>query len=447
MSYEEKGTKDTGKGLTEEKAQTDKTLAGNEPEEGMGEYGFIKETIKPREFTRKQFAFRCARMGLYGLIFGACVCAGYYSLRPLAQGWFRGTPDPVEIPRDDTLPEEGKDAQEKLEAESQQAKPKLDSQSFETIMDSVYEIAREARKCTVMISHVHNGGNTVDVEKNLHSVSGVVTADNGQELLILADNSICGDGEEWTITFADGSSYRASVKKQDRNTGLAIFSVPRVELSDHTWNTVKVAVLGNSNIVTQGDSIFALGGMFGYSDGVGYGMLSSVNHKETFFDGECSVLGTDLPSAEGGTGFLFNLRGEVIGLISPSVWQEKASNTANAYAISGLKPMIELLSNGESVPYIGVYGTAVSSAMQKQKEMPSGVYVVNIDPDSPAMSAGIQSGDIIWQVNGSKVTGLVTYQKAMLDAKAGERIPIRGMRLGADGYVEVDYQVTLGSKE
>ena len=79
--------------------------------------------------------------------------------------------------------------------------------------------------------------------------------------------------------------------------------------------------------------------------------------------------------------------------------------------------------------------------------MPAGVYVVDVDPDSPAMEAGIQSGDIICQVGDEKVSSIVTYQSAVLETKTGRQILIRGMRLGADGYVEVRFTVTVGSKE
>ena len=98
------------------------------------------------------------------------------------------------------------------------------------------------------------------------------------------------------------------------------------------------------------------------------------------------------------------------------------------------------------MPYIGVYGTAVTSRLKEEQGMPEGVYVIDVDPDSPAMSAGIQSGDIICEINREKVTNLVTYQKAVLEIRAGQQIQVKGMRLGADGYVDVEYTVTAGHK-
>ena len=178
-----------------------------------------------------------------------------------------------------------------------------------------------------------------------------------------------------------------------------------------------------------------------------YGMISSADYKTAFYDGECDVLATDIVSETRGTGVLFNIDGEVIGLISPTVWNDNDSNAANAYAISDLKSVIEIMANGESVPYIGIYGTTVTAELEKKQGMPSGVYVVDVDPDSPAMEAGIQSGDIICQVGDDSVSSIMTYQSAVLKIKAGGQVTVRGMRLGADGYVDVKFTVTAGSRE
>ena len=89
----------------------------------------------------------------------------------------------------------------------------------------------------------------------------------------------------------------------------------------------------------------------------------------------------------------------------------------------------------------------MTGEIQKEQGLPSGVYVIDVDPDSPAMAAGIQSGDIIWQVSGESVSSMVTYHKAVLELQAGEQVRLKGKRLGSDGYVDVDFTVTVGSKE
>ena len=89
--------------------------------------------------------------------------------------------------------------------------------------------------------------------------------------------------------------------------------------------------------MNHGDTVMALGNLFGYADGMGYGTVNSTDYKTTFVDGECDILTTNIPAEEQGTGVLFNMEGQVIGLIPESVWNGNESSVANAYAIWDLK--------------------------------------------------------------------------------------------------------------
>ena len=315
-------------------------------------------------------------------------------------------------------------------------------------MKSVYETAKDANKGVVSIQPVQaDAALSSDGSGTQNSAAGIIVADNGQELLMLCENKICAEAEKWTVTFADDSQYGASLKKQDKNSGLAVFAVPRVKLTSTTWENIEVAALGNSNLTTKGDLVMALGNTFGYADGIGYGIVSSNEYQETLADGQRRVLATDIAAASNGTGILFNLSGEVIGMIKPGIWNETENNTAKAIAISDLKATIELLVNGDSVPYIGIYGTTINDAIAKEQEMPTGIYVTQVSTDSPAMAAGIQNGDVLQELAGEKLSNLLSYEKAVLECKVGQPVKLKGKRRGAGGYVDIDFTVTVGSLE
>ena len=65
------------------------------------------------------------------------------------------------------------------------------------------------------------------------------------------------------------------------NSELAVFSVPRADIADNTWDKIKISVLGNSNLIRQGSVVIALGDMFGYEDGMACGTVSSAEYKES----------------------------------------------------------------------------------------------------------------------------------------------------------------------
>ena len=60
-------------------------------------------------------------------------------------------------------------------------------------------------------------------------------------------------------------------RKKDAVLGIAVLAVDRNQVSDSTKNQIQEAVLGNSNMTYKGDVVIALGSLFGYSKGMGYG--------------------------------------------------------------------------------------------------------------------------------------------------------------------------------
>ena len=426
-------------GQVPEEGPDGKNLEQSEKKES---FAFLEETIKPKKISRQQGMKQLIWIAICGLVLGGFACLGFFALRPLAQHLFPEKTQVVTIQEDDQSEgdsAEGDDTTEQNDVQDQQ------EISYVQMMSKAYEKALTAKKSVVSVAKGAEQENwNAEATGIDESVSGVIVADNGQEILILSYASICEDAKEWCVTFSDKSEYKASLKKKDKNSG---FAVDKKSLSDATWSASSVASLGNSNLTEQGDVIFALGNIFGYAGGSGYGIVSSSNYKEIGRDGEYSVIATDMSSAFEGTGILFNLDGEVIGMISSDIWKDRGVRTANAYAISDLKLVIQLLANGASVPYIGVSGTAVTSGIQKEEGMPSGIYVIDVAADSPAMAAGIQSGDVICSVNGEKIVSMSAYRKLMLTLKAGDQIKVEGKRRGSEGYVDIKFDVTIESKE
>ena len=172
-------------------------------------------------------------------------------------------------------------------------------------------------------------------------------------------------------------------------------------------------------------------------------MISSNAHEKAIPDHTFSVLATDIPSADFSSGVLCNLDGEIIGLIDSEIWTENQGHTANAYGISDLKPIMELLLNSQSVPYAGIYGVTVSSDISESKQVPSGMYVTQIQANSPAMVAGIQSGDVIVGMEGEEITSFADYHAALLSCEPDTTVTVTVMRQGQEEYQEMEIEVLL----
>ena len=82
-----------------------------------------------------------------------------------------------------------------------------------------------------------------------------------------------------------------------------------------------------------------------------------------------------------------------------------------------------------------------------RKTVPQGIYVKGIESDSPAMQAGIQNGDIVVSVDGETVKTLYGLGKVVAKYKVGDQVKVVVQRQGSEEYVEVPFDVTIGSKE
>lgn len=410
-------------------------------------FSFLTETIKPKAKSRKKLLRQFVRMVIYGLVIGVFACCSFFALKPWAERTFGGESDKVTIPEDEKF----LGGMEIGDAKTQEQQ--FTEESYQKMMNTLYLTAQEAKKCIVSV-RIKKDADWTEEQRQKESdacAAGIIAADNGQELLILADQSVCHSGTEWEILFSDGSSAPAVLKVQDKNRGLAVFRVLYGDISENTRRRTKTAEFGNSNLVAQGDIVIGIGSLFGYEEGLGYGIASSVEYHEIFADGQCGVIATDIAVAQSGTGVLIDQSGKVIGLIRQGLFGKNGSEypevTANALGISDLKSEMELMLNGKNVPYAGMRGVTVTKDVAEEQEIPEGLYVTEVESDSPAMASGIQNGDVIQEVNGETVTGISSFENVMLDCAVGDLVKVQGKRRGSSGYVDTEFTLSIGIKK
>ncbi|WP_461811725.1 S1C family serine protease [Faecalimonas sp.] len=414
-----------------------------EQREEKKEFSFLQETIKSEQMTGRKLAGRVIMIVACGLLFGLMSCVGFFALKPWAESIFHQDTKKVTIPKD----EEKKEQITKTE-QVQSDTREMNLANHEQLNEALFEVAKRAERGVVEIRGIHGKEGWIkETYDTVNSVSGVIVADTGAEILVLADNGVLKDAESLEATFCDGNTYNVEVKKQDKNVGIAIFRVKKAILKSTTTRQIITLKLGNSNLVTQGDTLIALGKPFGYSDAISYGIASAVGKKISFADGKYHMILSDIAGSNNGSGIFVNTAGEVVGLIKSNLSGSGNVSTTTALAISDLKTEIELLSNGKSVSYVGITGAEITERIETEQGLPQGLYVKNVEADSPAMAAGIQCGDIITSVGRTKITTQEEYQKSVLESTPGTQIELNGKRRSNNGYVEIKFNVTVGSKE
>ena len=412
-----------------------------ENKEGPEKFSFLQEVIKEKPLNRKKLMHKAAGLAAAGILFGAFASISFCVFQPWVDEQLNAEEE-ITIPKD----EEPEEHPQEAKAEEEEREPELTLENFKELERAMYQVAAEANKSIVSVTSAGEDDNWTEEErKEGTGACGVIMPSNSREYLILTMGSAIKDAEQIQVTFGDGVSYDAAVRKKDAVLGIAVLAVDRNQVSDSTKNQIQEAVLGNSNMTYKGDVVIALGSLFGYSKGMGYGIISSNKNTVSVADRVYRLLDTDIPASRQGSGVLFNIDGEVITFAAEQVTDE--SSTLRVLAVSDVKEELEKLLNGNSVPYIGIVGTNVTDEIAEAQKLPKGIYVKEIEADSPGMAAGVQCGDIITAMDGDPVVTVKALHNKLLTFQPGDEVKLSAKRLGSEGYVEISYTVVIGGAE
>lgn len=434
---------------------------------------FIIEKIKERPISKKRLIRRTLITAVMAVIFGLIACFTFLFLEPVISRWMypEDPPpqvifpeDPEEMSPEDMLagnlpPEDPEESSEEepegvvLEEDQIQqilSKVTLDLKNYGQLYTTMSQYVQELNHSMVTITGIRSNVDWLNnVQESQNQSSGVFIAGNSKELFVLTRYSAIQGAERLVISpaYKSGTSIPAELKAYDTITDLAVLSINSADmpLEDEKSEGIKIAKLGSSNIKNlEGTPVVALGSPMGNAGSVGYGMITSTSGQFSAEDSNYKLLQTDIVGSQKAGGVLFDLQGEVLGIITDNGNGYDMRNLITAYGITDLKPRMEKMSNGEALSYIGITGVSVTSAIHDELGIPMGAYIQKVTMDSPAMLAGIQQGDVITAIDGRNITSFGEYTNILLQLETGTGIEIAVMRQVQDEYKEMVLNVTPG---
>ena len=286
--------------------------------------------------------------------------------------------------------------------------------------------------------------------------SGIIVDQTDSELLIVTNNHVIEDADSLKIQFDGMSSDKAVdgyIKGTDSTKDVAVVAVKLKDIPKATLNTIKKATLGDSDKVSVGEGVVAIGNALGYGQSVTGGYISALNRQVQLTDKTMTLIQTDAAINPGNSGgALLNSKGELIGINTVKYSSEDVEGMGYAIPINTAKPIINKLIKNEATSeseqaYLGVSGQTIDSSMASQFDMPSGVYVQQVIKSSPAQKAGISAGDVIVSFNGSNVSTMDGLKEKISNLKAGKKVKVVVKRQNQMGtYEKKTLTVTLGKK-
>ncbi len=262
------------------------------------------------------------------------------------------------------------------------------------------------------------------------------TASSGTGFIISADGYIVTnyhvieDAKTLTVLTSGGDEYNAAVVGYDEGSDFALIKIDETDLPYVT--------LGNSEDLIEGDQVAAIGNPLGeLTNSLTVGVISAKERDVTTESSIISMLQTDAAINPGNSGGpLFNMKGEVVGIITAKYAGTDIEGLGFAIPIDDVKEMItQLLENGKiSAPYMGI------SINNKRDGI--GVLVTDVESGSPADVAGIKAGDIILSLGEHETKTLTEIDKALRNFKPNETASVLVFR----NMQVVELSITFGEK-
>ena len=434
---------------------------------------FMIEKIKQRPINKRRLIRRTMVTASMAVIFGLIACFTFLVLEPVISNWLypEEKPEAIIFPEEpeEMLPEEmleeyiqpspspspSPEPEEYIEPE----RVELDEEQIQEILDQVtldiddyqqlYKVlsdyVEQLKQCMVVVTGTNSNTDWfANVYESKSDVSGTIIGNNGKELLILTDYSSVKKADHLTVTFYNNVQADAQMVQYHTESNLAVLSVSLNLLNPEVVESLHIAELGSSlqrNMV--GSPVVALGSPMGSCGTVGYGMITSSGNTVNLTDVNFNMMVTDIYGSQNAGGMLFNMKGQIIGYITSGKNGSDMRNVISAYGISDLKQLITRLTEGRKIPYLGIKGVDVPKEANEQSQVPFGAYVREVDMDSPAMMAGIQSGDVIVGVGLLSVTGMSNYTDYLVKCNPKDTLTLRIMRQSQGEYKEMTFEVVV----
>lgn len=416
-------------------------------------FSFINEKRKEKPVNKKRLLIQAAFIIVMAVVFGLVASLVFAYFQPKFQQMLYPEEDTViTLPKDEIHVTEETEETEALETEEGDTQEpvvpeprELEIEDYQKLQNKIYDVGREANRFVVTVTGVRRDTDWFnnDYESKGHS-SGIIFENDGKELLILTERRAIADVQEIYVTFVNGFSAEASLKNYDGNTGITVLSVLLEDIDESTMNSIKEATLGNSTATAQGEIAIAVGSMAGAGSFILTGNITSNTNVISAADNNFAVLTTDIAGSRNGSGAIVNVNGEVIGLMLQGYGSTADQSTLTALAISDIKAIIEKLANNQDIPYIGLELTTVTNDIAREYGIPKGAYIKDVKMDSPAMAAGLQTGDVVTSVGGDTVLSVEAYERILLSLAQGKSVEIVVQRQGVDDYTEITCTVEVG---
>ena len=249
-------------------------------------------------------------------------------------------------------------------------------------------------------------------EPQVAAGSGVIVdAKNGY---VITNAHVVKDAREIMVTLRDNRRLPAKLVGADPGTDVAVIKVEPQRLVDIKF--------GDSDSLQVGDFVVAIGNPFGIGQTATSGIVSALGRSGLSVEGYEHFIQTDASINPGNSGgALVNLKGELIGINTAIIGPANVGIGFAVPSVLARAVMDQLIRFGEVKR--GRLGIAMQAVVGGE-----GALIADVEPNSPASSAGLRKGDVVTALNGHPVRAPAELRARLGVVPAGESVELKVQR-------------------
>lgn len=351
------------------------------------------------------------------------------------------TPEPTKAPENSDVPEPTTMPEPDTKQEIEPVEHYLQ------IYESIRRVAEEVSNAFVTVEAIEQGVDWFqEVYEKRTRTTGLILGNDGVDLLILVGTEQLTGATSIEVFFGE-EKVSGSIYSMDKDYGLAVIAVPLTGLSEELLGKIQPGILADAQALVIGTPIIAMGAPNGYEGSVEFGMITSLGSTVSVTDGEVAYFTTNIVEYPNGYGFVLNLEGEILGLITHTHKENPADGIFSAVSLDSIRGVIIKLLNNADQAYFGIKGRDLPKNLALEYEIETGVYVSEVENASPALATGIKAGDVIVSVSGETVDGIRSFSDIILECSTREIVQVKLLRKTEDGLRETTVEVSLTGKK
>jgi len=247
--------------------------------------------------------------------------------------------------------------------------------------------------------------------------SGVIVHEDGY---IITNAHVVEGAKNIKVMLGDGHEFLATVISADQSKDLAVLTI-------ETQDKLPFIHPGRSNDLMIGETVIAIGNPYGYLNTVTSGVVSAVGRdievSEDFW--LRGLIQTDAPINPGNSGGpLLNVNGELIGITTAI--RPEAQNIGFAIPVDTLVDNLTQMLMPEKLRRVQL---GLIMGRFKTASEYTGLEVESVVKESPAEKKGMAKGDLVLEIDGRKLSGVIDFYVKMMHKEIGEPIEIKYVRL------------------